>query len=545
MSISSNDSTTINSLTVFAGGTLQSSGSDTNPTEIPAGTTLSGITASGITQYVGGTAINTLVTGEHQLAFGNDDWYKISGTQIIQSGGEAFNTDLKSEFYTYYGFINPNEALSFQIVKNGGKVFNTTLTGDAITFTPGTGAQYFLETVSALQTVESGGLASGTHVQSGGVSIIKDGGIAKDTTLSGTTEDFDLKSSFYENLTATPVHIQGAQFVTGTTLDVTILSDGLLDVTGVASHVVISSGGLLLAETGSTLSDISVSSGGVIELSTGTTITDPISVQSGAAFIFAGIDNSNNTISAAIVSKSSETSGTAILDVLSAGSVLREVQIQGDFTSPLYFTRAASGNAFEMGFGTPCYCPGTLIATEEGEIPVENLQVGTRVQTASGEIRPIRWIGRRAYDPIFAYGNRDVLPILLRKGSLGNTLPRRDLTVSPLHAMFVDGYLIPALHLVNGLSIIQIEKPDQISYIHIELETHDILLAEGAPSESFIDDGSRGMFHNAHEYSELYPDAPVVPAQYCAPRLEDGEELARIYQRLKDYAQQALSEKAA
>ncbi|KXV36119.1 hypothetical protein AD936_14650, partial [Gluconobacter japonicus] len=522
MSISSNDSTTINSLTVFAGGTLQSSGSDTNPTEIPAGTTLSGITASGITQYVGGTAINTLVTGEHQLAFGNDDWYKISGTQIIQSGGEAFNTDLKSEFYTYYGFINPNEALSFQIVKNGGKVFNTTLTGDATTFTPGTGAQYFLETVSALQTVESGGLASGTHVQSGGVSIIKDGGIAKDTTLSGTTEDFDLKSSFYENLTATPVHIQGAQFVTGTTLDVTILSDGLLDVTGVASHVVISSGGLLLAETGSTLSEISVSSGGVIELSTGTTITDPISVQSGAAFIFAGIDNSNNTISAAIVSKSSETSGTAILDVLSAGSVLREVQIQGDFTSPLYFTRAASGNAFEMGFGTPCYCPGTLIATEEGEIPVENLQVGTRVQTASGEIRPIRWIGRRAYDPIFAYGNRDVLPILLRKGSLGNTLPRRDLTVSPLHAMFVDGYLIPALHLVNGLSIIQIEKPDQISYIHIELETHDILLAEGAPSESFIDDGSRGMFHNAHEYSELYPDAPVVPAQYCAPRLEDG-----------------------
>lgn len=111
--------------------------------------------------------------------------------------------------------------------------------------------------------------------------------------------------------------------------------------------------------------------------------------------------------------------------------------------------------------------------------------------------------------------------------------------------MFVDGYLIPALHLVNGLSIIQIEKPDQISYIHIELETHDILLAEGAPSESFIDDGSRGMFHNAHEYSELYPDAPVVPAQYCAPRLEDGEELARIHQRLKDYAQQALSEKAA
>ncbi|WP_156472037.1 hypothetical protein [Gluconobacter japonicus] len=133
MSISSNDSTTINNLTVFAGGTLQSSESDTNPTKIPAGTTLSGITASGITQYVAGTAINTIVTGEHRLTFGDDDWYKISGTQIIQSGGKASNTDLKSEFYREDGLVNANEALSFQIVQSGGKVFNTTLTGDATT----------------------------------------------------------------------------------------------------------------------------------------------------------------------------------------------------------------------------------------------------------------------------------------------------------------------------------------------------------------------------------------------------------------------------
>ena len=546
MSISSSISTNPNNITVFSGGIIQSSSETKNPTEISAGTTVSGITASGITQYVAGSAVNTIVTGKYQTDPSDWNAYFQSGTQIIQSGGVVSNTEVKSEFYNYYHLLNSNRTSASQVVQSGGKAFDTTLTGDATTMTPGVGGRYSLETVSALQTVESGGMASGIHVQSGGVSIVNSGGVASATTLSGSTEHFFLATSTTDQNAGTKtVHIKGAQIVFGSTTGVTIFSDGLLEVAGEATQVVISSGGLLAAEKGSTLSGISVSSGGTLEVDAGSTIVDPVSVQSGAIFIFDGTDNTSNTISASIVSKSDDAAGTATLEVISAGATIREIDVQGDFSSPLYFTRAASGNAFEMGFGTPCYCPGTLIATQEGEIPVENLQIGTRVQTASGKIRPIRWIGRRAYDPIFTYGNRDVLPILFQKGSLGNNLPRRDLTVSPMHAMFVDGYLIPALHLVNGLSIIQIEKPDQISYIHIELETHDILLAEGAPSESFLDDGSRGMFHNAQEYSKLYPDAPVLRAQYCAPRLEDGPELAHIHQRLKNFAYHHFSQSAA
>lgn len=546
MPVSSSFSDSTNAPTVFSGGTIQDTATNTNPTEIPAGTTLSGITASGITQYVAGSAINTIVTGKYQKDFSDWEAYFQSGTQIIQSGGVVSNTEVKSEFYNYSSYLNPLMESASQVVQDGGKAFNTTLTGDATTMTPGAGGRYYLQTVSALQTIESGGVASGIHVQSGGVSIVNAGGVASATTLSGSTEHFFLATSTTDqNAGMKTIHIQGAQIVSGSTTDVTIFSDGLLDVVGEATHVVISSGGLLAAGDNSTISDIAVSSGGVIEVSTSTTITDPISVQSGAAFIFDGTDNSTNTISASVVSKSDDTPGTATLEVLSAGTVIRELDVQGDFSSPLYFTRAASGNAFEMGFGTPCYCPGTLIAAEEGEIPVENLQIGTRVRTLSGELRSVRWIGRRSYDPLFAFGNRDVLPILFRKGALGNGLPRRELTVSPLHAMFLEGYLIPALHLVNGLSILQIQKPRQIQYVHVELETHDILLAEGAPSESFLDDGSRGMFHNAHEYDEIYPDTPSIPPRYCAPRLEDGPDLARIYQSLKKQAEDGLSWKAA
>jgi Hint domain len=182
--------------------------------------------------------------------------------------------------------------------------------------------------------------------------------------------------------------------------------------------------------------------------------------------------------------------------------------------------------------GTPCYCPGTLILTERGEVAVEALQIGDGLVTQSGEVRPIRWIGHRAYSGRFAAGQKQILPVRIAAGALADGVPRRDLMVSPLHAMFLDGVLIPASALVNGTSIVQLEAVESVAYFHVELESHDVILAEGAPAESFVDDQSRGMFHNAAEYSTLYPDARRVPARYCAPRVEDGEMLEAVRCRL-------------
>ncbi len=96
--------------------------------------------------------------------------------------------------------------------------------------------------------------------------------------------------------------------------------------------------------------------------------------------------------------------------------------------------------------------------------------------------------------------------------------------------MFLDGLLIPARCLVNESTIVR-ARVDQVHYHHVELDIHDILLAEGAPSESFMDDDSRGVFHNAHEFDALYPDA-ARPDGFCAPRVEQGAELEAIRQRL-------------
>jgi O-antigen biosynthesis protein len=184
-----------------------------------------------------------------------------------------------------------------------------------------------------------------------------------------------------------------------------------------------------------------------------------------------------------------------------------------------------------------CFCRGTLILTEKGEVAVEDLAIGDRVVTLSGALRAIKWIGRRAYDGRFVAANRAVLPIRVAAGALAPGLPARDLLLSPEHALYIDGALVPAGLLVNGATVRQVESLDRLEYFHIELERHDVILADGAPAESFVDCDSRGMFHNAGEFAELYPDDAPAPWAFCAPRAEAGSAaLAAIRAALSERA---------
>ena len=104
--------------------------------------------------------------------------------------------------------------------------------------------------------------------------------------------------------------------------------------------------------------------------------------------------------------------------------------------------------------------------------------------------------------------------------------------------MFLDGLLVPARHLVNNATIAREDGMDRVEYFHVELDTHDVILAEGAPSESFMDDDSRGVFHNAAEFDALYPDVKRGDG-FCARRVERGVELEAIRRRLAAMAQAA------
>lgn len=191
-------------------------------------------------------------------------------------------------------------------------------------------------------------------------------------------------------------------------------------------------------------------------------------VASGTNFEFGNVSYSTST---SITTASDITTGT------------------GAATTIPYFTSGTSKTYL-------CFLEGTLIATPAGEVAVETLQPGDLVSTANGTAQPVRWHGERRVmshfaDPLRAY------PVRVKAGALADGIPARDLLLSPEHALLVGGVLIQAGALVNGTSITrEATMPARFTYHHIELATHALLLAEGTPAESFIDNEDRGHFDN-------------------------------------------------
>ncbi len=177
-----------------------------------------------------------------------------------------------------------------------------------------------------------------------------------------------------------------------------------------------------------------------------------------------------------------------------------------------------------------CYLRGTRILTPTGEVNVEALRIGDYVVTRFGGIQPIKWIGRQSYDARFVARNPEKHPVCILAGALGPAMPARDLFISPGHSMLVDGQLVLASALVNGVSVTQPAPEAEIGYFQIELERHDCIIAEGVWSETYADaPGLRAQFHNAAEFAALYPDAVgATELALCAPRPERGAALAAV-----------------
>ena len=187
-----------------------------------------------------------------------------------------------------------------------------------------------------------------------------------------------------------------------------------------------------------------------------------------------------------------------------------------------------------------CFLAGTHLLTERGYRPVEDLQIGDRVQTVEDKLVPIKWIGRQTRHRFMAHPQRS-LPIQIKAGALGENRPRRDLFVSPDHAVLFEGVLINAGALENGVSIVK-TFPDIYVYYHIELENHALLDAEGVPAESFYPNREdRASFDNCAEYDDLYPEGNqglmLWPLDY--PRISSKRAMPRyINKKLMDIAHQ-------
>jgi hypothetical protein len=148
-------------------------------------------------------------------------------------------------------------------------------------------------------------------------------------------------------------------------------------------------------------------------------------------------------------------------------------------------------------FGVPCFVAGTLIRTARGEVRIEELVAGDHVLTMDDGCQPIRWIGRRRVSRAELAANPKLVPIRIRAGALGDAKPEVDLLVSPQHRMFVRSkiarrlfdtmeVLIPA-RILTAIDGIDVESEAQgVEYFHILFDSHQIVFANGAPTESLF-----------------------------------------------------------
>jgi hypothetical protein len=202
--------------------------------------------------------------------------------------------------------------------------------------------------------------------------------------------------------------------------------------------------------------------------------------------------------------------------VVSSGtqSVMLQLDTSVNYTGVTWQTSPDNGSGTDVA--VVCFCRGTLIQTDCGEVPVEELKIGDRVETLSGIFKPIVWIGFGR--SLVNRANRLVRPVIVRRGALADNVPRRDLYLTHGHALYFDGVLIPVENLVNHRSILWDETARAVEYYHLELEDHEVVLAEGAPAETYFDAGNRAVFQNTREGSAAGAAKPTF-----APVLQTGE----------------------
>ncbi|WP_155947142.1 Hint domain-containing protein [Pseudorhodobacter ferrugineus] len=177
----------------------------------------------------------------------------------------------------------------------------------------------------------------------------------------------------------------------------------------------------------------------------------------------------------------------------------------------------------------PCFTPGTMILTNKGEKPVEDVIAGDRVLTRDNGYQTIRWVGSRSLSGVDLAAKPNFRPVCIQAGALGGGLPQRDMTVSPQHRMLMTGaraemlfgdaeVLVAAAHLLNDSTIRQI-TPSSVTYIHLLFDQHEIIRGDGAWTESFQpgDQTLQGMdspqrdellaLFPALQYGDTYPAA--------------------------------------
>ena len=312
----------------------------------------------------------------------------------------------------------------------------------------------------------------------------------------------------------------------------TLLTSGAL----VADAGAVVNNGVMVLDP-STMTVASLTGNGSVTIEAGSTLVVAGSISSGETIVFTGSGSyldlqGPNSVAGTI--NDLAVGETIDLKGIAPGTVSYndgEIQFNGSDAFPLTL---ASGNAPRISASSDgtdltalCFCFDTMIQTPLGQVKVQDLAVGDLVMTLDGHARPLEWIGTGAV--LATRGRRNAAtPVVVCKGALADNVPSQDLRVTKGHSLYFEGVLIPVEFLVNHRSIHWDDRAQEVVLYHLELATHDVLLANGAPAESYRDDGNRWLFRNANSGWDQPPKPP------CAPVLTGGELVDSIWRQLLD-----------
>jgi hypothetical protein len=163
------------------------------------------------------------------------------------------------------------------------------------------------------------------------------------------------------------------------------------------------------------------------------------------------------------------------------------VAMQARAATPGTPGRPGAGSRARPGRGDAnCLLSGTAVLTDRGPIAIEHLQSGDLVLTAAGALKPIARIDSSLTTrEAGAQWDENIAPVRIAQSAISPGVPARELYLSPEHALFIDGFLIPVKCLVNGLTITQdLSARERVDYFHLAFERHEVFYAEGTAVES-------------------------------------------------------------
>lgn len=223
------------------------------------------------------------------------------------------------------------------------------------------------------------------------------------------------------------------------------------------------------------------------------------------------------------------------------------------------FTKYGSGAHFAVDnlqlSVTFCFARDTMIDTPDGEVAVQDLGIGDIVTTLDHGPQPLRWVGRRKLSAAQLMLAPNLRPVRIPAGALGDQLPREALTVSPQHRILLRSpivrrmfetseILIAAKHLIGYAGIDYVLPAEGVEYFHLLFEEHQVVMSNGAPSESLFTgpEAMRALSRDQRsEVLELFPELAGADKRPSARTFASGRQGRALVKRHRKNAKHLVA----